>query len=49
MSEYKVRMIVEGRSTSIRVEANSSSDAARLAMAQYAGSEARVIETSRIH
>jgi hypothetical protein len=48
MSEYRVKMIVEGRSTCVTVSAYSAGDAARLARAQYAGNNVRVLETSRV-
>jgi len=48
MSEYRVKMIVNGRSTCIIISAYNAGDAARLARAQYAGNNVRVLETSRI-
>ena len=49
MSEYRVKMIVEGRiSTSVTVQANNAADASRLARAMYAGNSISVLETSRV-
>ena len=48
MSEYRVKMIVNGQSTSITISAYNAGEAARLARAQYAGNNVRVLETSRI-
>ena len=48
MSEYRVKMIVGGRSTYVTVSAYNAADAARLARALYAGNNVRVLETSRI-
>jgi hypothetical protein len=48
MSEYRVKMIVNGQSTSVTISAYNAGEAARLARAQYAGNNVRVLETSRI-
>ena len=48
MSQYRVKMIVNDRSTYVVVMAYSAADAARLARAQFAGNNVRVLETSRI-
>ena len=48
MSEYRVKMIVNGQSTSITISAYNAAEAARLARAQYAGNSVRVLETSRV-
>jgi hypothetical protein len=48
MSEYKVKMIIEGRSTQARIFANDAGAAARLAREQYKGCNVRVLETSRV-
>ena len=48
MSEYRVKMIVEGRSTYVTVSAYNAAEAACLAKAQYVGNRVRVLETSRI-
>jgi hypothetical protein len=48
MSEYRVKMIVEGRSTNVTISAYNAGEAARLARAQYAGNNVRVLETSRV-
>ena len=48
MSQYRVKMIVNGQSTSITISAYNAGEAARLARAQYAGNNVRVLETSRI-
>jgi hypothetical protein len=48
MSEYKVKMIIEGRSAQTRIFANDAGAAARLAREQYKGCNVRVLETSRI-
>ena len=48
MSEYRVKMIVNGQSTSATISAYNAGEAARLARAQYAGNNVRVLETSRI-
>ena len=45
MSEYRVKMIVNGQSTSITISAYNAGEAARLARAQYAGNNVRVLET----
>jgi len=47
VNTYEVRLIVEGRSTSTIITANSAGQAASLAKAQYAGSNVRVLETNR--
>lgn len=48
MSQYRVKMIINDRSTYVIVSAYNASDAARLARAQYAGNNVRVLETSRV-
>ena len=48
MSEFRVKMIVEGRSTQTQIFANDASAAARLAREQYKGCNVRVLETSRV-
>ena len=48
MSQYRVKMIVNDRSTYVIVSAYSAADAARLVRAQFAGSNVRVLETSRV-
>ena len=48
MSQYRVKMIVNGQSTSITISAYNAGEAARLARAQYAGNNVRVLETSRV-
>jgi hypothetical protein len=48
MSEYIVKMIVEGRSTQVRISANDAGAAARLAREQYNGSSVRVLETNKV-
>lgn len=48
MSEYRVKMIVEGRSTCLTISAYDAASAARLARAMYAGNSVRVLETSRV-
>jgi hypothetical protein len=47
MSEFRVKMIVNGQSTSVTVSACNAGEAARLARALYAGSSIRVLETNR--
>jgi len=48
MSQYRVKMIIDGRSTSIIISAYNAGDAAKLARAMYAGNNIRVLETNRI-
>jgi hypothetical protein len=48
MSEYRVKMIIDGRSTSVIISAYNAGDAAKLARAMYAGNNVRVLETSRV-
>jgi hypothetical protein len=48
MSEYRVKMIVNDRSTYVTVSAYHAADAAHLARALYAGNNVRVLETSRV-
>jgi hypothetical protein len=48
MNKYEVRLIVEGRSTTVTITASSAGQAASLAKAQYAGSNVRVLETNRV-
>ena len=48
MSEYRVKMIVNDHSTCIIVSAYNAADAVRLARAQFAGNNVRVLETSRV-
>ena len=48
MSQYRVKMIVNGQSTSITISAYNAGEAARLARAQYAGNNVRILETSRV-
>jgi hypothetical protein len=48
MTEFVVKMIVEGRNTQTTVSANDSSAAAAIARAQYSGSSVRVIETTKV-
>lgn len=47
MSEYRVKMIVNDRSTYVVIMAYNAGDAARLARAQFTGNNVRVLETSR--
>ena len=46
--QFVVKLIVEGRNTQTTVSANDSSAAASIAKAQFAGSDVRVIETSKV-
>ena len=48
MSEYIVKLIVEGKNTQQRVDANDASSAARLAREMYSGNSVRVLETSKV-
>jgi len=48
MSQYRVKMIVNDRSTCIIVSAYNAADAARLARAQFAGNNVRILETNRV-
>jgi hypothetical protein len=48
MSEYRVKMILNGQSTSVTISAYNAGEAARLARALYAGNSVRVLETSRV-
>jgi hypothetical protein len=48
MCTYEVKMIVEGRTTVVRVQANNGGDARVFALAQYSGSNAHVIETRQV-
>jgi hypothetical protein len=48
MPQYRVKMIVNDRSTYVVVSAYSAGDAARLARAQFTDNNVRVLETSRI-
>ena len=48
MSQYRVKMIVNNHLTYVVVSAYNAGDAARLARAQYAGNNVRVLETSRV-
>ena len=48
MCQFRVKMIVEGRSTYVVIMAYNAGEAASLARAQYAGNSVRVLETSRI-
>jgi hypothetical protein len=48
MSEYRVKMIIEGRSTQTRIFAIDAGAAARLAREQYKGCNVRVLETNRV-
>jgi hypothetical protein len=48
MSQYHVKLIVNDRSTYVVVSAYNAGDAARLARAQFAGNNVRVLETSRV-
>ena len=48
MSQYRVKLIVNDRSTCIIVSAYNAADAARLARAQFAGNNVRVLETNRV-
>jgi hypothetical protein len=47
MTTYVVKLIVEGRNTQVRVDANDAGAAARLAREMYNGSSVRVLETSK--
>jgi hypothetical protein len=49
MYTYEVRIIVEGRNTKVRVQAYTSGEATKIALAQFGGKEARAIETKQIH
>ena len=48
MTEYLVKMIVEGRNTQTRISANDAGAAARLAREQYKGSDVRILETTKV-
>ena len=48
MSQYRVKMIVNDRSTYVIVLAYNAGEAARLARAQFAGNNVRVLETGRV-
>ena len=48
MTEYVVKMIVEGRSTQTRIMANDAGAAARLAREQYKGCDVRILETNKV-
>lgn len=48
MHEYEVRLVVDGRSTRVRVYANSAGAARSLAESQYAGSNVRFVSTKRV-
>jgi hypothetical protein len=48
MSQFKVKMIIDGRSTYVIIAAYNAGEAARLARAMYAGSSVRVLETNRV-
>ena len=48
MHEYEVRIIVEGHNTKVRVQAYSSIEAKRIALAQFGGKDARAIETKEV-
>lgn len=47
MTTFVVKLIVEGRNTQVRVDANDAGAAAQLARAMYNGSSVRVLETSK--
>ena len=49
MTEYIVRMIVEGRTTQVHIYANDACAAARLALEEYKGCDAHVISTNKVH
>jgi hypothetical protein len=48
MSQYRVKMIINDRSTYVVVSAYSAGDATRLARMQFASNNVRVLETSRV-
>ena len=48
MTEYVVKMIVEGRSTQTRITANDAGAAARIARDQYKGCNVRILETNKV-
>jgi hypothetical protein len=48
MSQYRVKMIVNDRSTYVVVSAYNAGDAARLARAQFAGNNVRILETNKV-
>jgi len=47
MTEYVVKLIVEGKNTQVRVDANDAGTAARLARQMYSGCDVRVLETNK--
>jgi hypothetical protein len=47
MTDYNVKMVVEGKNTTVRVNAVDSSAAKQIALAQFSGSNAHVVETSK--
>ncbi len=47
MTTYVVKMIVEGRNTQARIDANDAGAAAKLAREMYSGSSVRVLETNK--
>jgi hypothetical protein len=48
MSQYRVKMIINDHSTYVAIMAYNAGEAARLARAQFAGNNVRVLETSRV-
>jgi len=48
MTEFVVKMIVEGKNTQQRISAYDAASAARLARDMYAGKSVRVLETSKV-
>jgi hypothetical protein len=47
MTTFVVKLIVEGRNTQVRIDANDAAAATRLARDMYSGNSVRVLETSR--
>jgi hypothetical protein len=48
MSEFRVNMVVEGRNTQVTITASNSAYARQQALAQYAGSKARVLSVEQV-
>ena len=48
MCQFRVKMIIDGRSTSVIISAYNAGEAACLARAQFVGNSVRVLETSKI-
>ena len=48
MNQYLIRLSVDGKRTEVIISASSESNARKIALAQFSGSEAKVINSKKV-